>query len=100
MNKNNNLESNTGNDDTKTRNNGLLLPNHVYDCLKWLAIYFIPALTTFIGVVGIALTWEHTAVATTICGAAGGFLASCIGMSTHAYEQALNAEYQGNEEDE
>ena len=72
------------------------LSNKVYDFLKWLAIYFIPGLTTFIGVVGIAVNWQHTAVATTICGVLGGFVATCIGMSVKAYEEAKKEQYDGN----
>lgn len=73
------------------------LSNEVYDRLKWMAIYFIPALTTFVGVVGISLQWEHTAVATTIIGALGSFIASCIGMSVKAYEKAKQEQYEGAE---
>lgn len=72
------------------------LSNNVYDFLKWLAIYFIPGLTTFIGIVGIAVNWQYTAVATTVCGACGSFLATCIGMSVKAYEEAKKEQYDGN----
>lgn len=74
------------------------LSDSQYDTLKWLAIYFIPALTTFVGVVGIAINWEYTAIATTIIGALGSFIASCIGMSVKAYEQAKHDQYKGTEE--
>lgn len=74
------------------------LSDSQYDTLKWLAIYFIPALTTFVGVVGIAINWEYTAIATTIIGALGSFIASCIGMSVKAYEQAKHDQYEGTEE--
>lgn len=72
------------------------LKDETYDFLKWMAIYFIPSLTTFVGVVGIALNWQYTAVATTICGALGSFVASCIGMSVRAYEEAKKEQYDGN----
>lgn len=80
------------------RGSEMRLSDKQYDTLKWMAIYFIPALTTFVGVVGIALNWEHTAVATTIIGALGSFIASCIGMSVKAYEQAKKEQYEGGEE--
>ena len=69
-----------------------------YDTLKWLAIYFIPGLTTFVGVVGIALNWEYTAVATTIIGALGSFIATCIGMSVKEYEKAKKEQYEGGDQ--
>lgn len=81
------------------RGSEMLISNETYDRLKWLAIYFIPALTTFVGVVGIALDWQYTAIATTIIGAFGSFIASCIGMSVKAYEKAKQEQYEGKEEE-
>ena len=75
----------------------MLLSDKTYDFLKWLAIFFLPALGTFVGIVGVALKWEPTAVAETIIFAAGGFVASCIKMSTKAYEQAKREQYEGTE---
>lgn len=76
----------------------MLLSDKTYDTLKWLAIYVIPALATFVGVVGCALGWEYTAIAETCIGATGSLIASCIGMSVKAYEQAKKDEYEGGEE--
>ena len=60
------------------------------------AIYFIPSLATFVGVVGLALNWELTAVVTTIISATGAFIAGCIRMSVAEYEKAKKEEYEGN----
>lgn len=73
------------------------LSNKAYDVLKWFAIYFIPSLTTFVGVVGIAINWNYTAVATTIIGAFGALVAGCIGMSKTAYEAEKHDKYEGTE---
>lgn len=75
----------------------MLLSDRTYDALKWLAIYVIPALATFVGVVGCALGWEYTAIAETCIGATGSLIASCIGMSVRAYERAKKDEYEGGE---
>lgn len=75
------------------------LKDTTYDGLKWLAIYFIPSLATFCGVVGLALQWEHTAVTTTIISAFGAFIAGCIGMSVRAYEKEKAEKYEGAEDD-
>lgn len=75
------------------------ISDKAYETLKWIAIYFIPSLTTFIGVVGIALSWEHTAVCTTIVGAVGAFIAGCIGMSKVAYNKEVTEKYEGKEEE-
>ena len=72
------------------------ISDKTYDFLKWTAIYFSPSLCTFVGVVGLALQWEHTAVATTIIGATGAFIAGCIRMSVAEYEKAKQEEYEGN----
>lgn len=74
------------------------ISDSTYDILKWLAIYFIPGLTTFVGVVGIALNWQHTAIATTIIGALGSFIATCIGMSVKEYEKAKKEQYEGGDQ--
>ena len=73
------------------------LSDQTYDILKWLAIYFIPGLTTFVGVVGIAVNWEYTAIATTIIGALGSFIATCIGMSVAEYEESKKEHYEGGD---
>lgn len=72
------------------------LSDKTYDLIKWIAIYFIPSLATFVGVVGLALDWEPTAIATTIISAFGAFLAGCIKMSVAEYERAKSEEYEGN----
>ena len=74
------------------------LSDSQYDFLKWIAIYFIPSLATFVGVVGLAIDWQYTAVATTIISAFGAFLAGCIKMSIAEYEKAKKEEYEGNAE--
>ena len=72
------------------------LSDRTYDILKWFAIYFIPSLATFVGVIGLALNWEPTAVATTIISATGAFIAGCIRMSVAEYEKAKAEEYEGD----
>lgn len=67
-----------------------------YNFCKWLAIYFIPSLATFTGVVGLAIDWQYTAIATTIISAFGAFLAGCIQMSIAEYEKAKKEQYEGN----
>lgn len=74
------------------------LSDNVYNVLKHLVIYVIPALATFVGLVGVSVGWPQTAVAETIISGFGMFLASCIGMSVRAYEQAKKEEYDGRDE--
>lgn len=72
------------------------LSDSQYDFIKWLAIYFVPSFSAFVGVCGCALSWEYTAVATTIISAFGVFLAGCIQMSIAEYEKAKKEQYEGN----
>lgn len=71
------------------------ISDETYDILKWVAIYFIPSLATFVGVVELALNWEWTAIATTIISAFGAFIAGCIRMSVAEYEKAKKELYEG-----
>ena len=81
------------------QNKEMIIPDKIYDVLKWIAIYFIPSLATFVGVVGLALNWQQTAIAETIISAFGAFLAGCIGMSVKAYEKAKKEQYEGETEE-
>lgn len=74
------------------------ISDRTYDCLKWLAVYFIPSFSAFVGVVGLAVDWQYTAIATTIISAFGVFIAGCIGMSVAEYNKTKREEYEGVEE--
>ena len=76
----------------------MLLENETYDRLKFVAIYIIPSIATFVGVCGCSLQWEPTAIATTIISAFGACLAGCIGMSVREYERALKEQHEGVEQ--
>lgn len=78
----------------------MLLSNKVYDILKRIAIYVIPSIASFVGVVGVSLAWEYTAIATTIISATGALIAGCIGMSVKAYDEAVKNEHEGVKQDE
>lgn len=76
----------------------MLLSDKTYDILKHIAIYIIPSVATFVGIVGVSLGWEYTAICETIIGATGALIAGCIGMSVKAYEQAKKEQYEGGDE--
>lgn len=63
------------------------MSNKVYDKLKWIALVFIPALITFYGVIGNALSIPYTEVVLTIMGAFDVFLGSLLGISTVQYNK-------------
>lgn len=73
------------------------LKDSTYDFLKWFSINFTNGLVLLVGTIGVAIQWEHTAVATTIIGAVGSFVAICIGMSKKEYEKAVAEQVEGED---
>lgn len=66
------------------------LSNKQYDISKWIVQAFLPALVTFIGIVGKATNWEHTELAMTLVGAFMGFLGTTLGISSASYHKEEN----------
>lgn len=66
-----------------------MIPNKVYDYLKWIALICIPAVVTFLSVVlGVLETSPKTInIITTILGAIGTLIGTLIGVSTSAYNK-------------
>lgn len=56
-----------------------------YDILKWIAQIFLPAFTTFLGVVLKCLNVPHTDVILTILVAFDTFLGTVLGISSNRY---------------
>jgi uncharacterized membrane protein len=57
------------------------IPEKPYQLLKWGGLIAWPALTTFIGVVLIAIQFEGAAVVVTIMGGFGAFVGALLGVS-------------------
>lgn len=60
---------------------GYIIPNKVYDILKWVGLIILPALATFVQTVGTAVGFEYTDVAATVITAVGTFVGMVIGVS-------------------
>lgn len=63
------------------------MSNKIYDILKWIAIVFLPALTTFVGVILSSLSVENSEVILTIMTAFGTFLGTILGVSNYKYKK-------------
>ncbi len=61
-----------------------MLPDKVYDILKWVILIFVPALITFISGLGAILGFD-TSVITAIIALVATFIGYLIGVSTKAY---------------
>lgn len=62
------------------------MQNKTFDILKNVALIVIPALATFIGVVGKALVWQNTDITVIIVTAVGTFLGTVLGVSNRTYK--------------
>ncbi|WAW15304.1 phage holin [Peptostreptococcus equinus] len=61
------------------------LKNETYDILKWIAQIFLPALTIFVGAVGVAVGFKQTDLIVIIMTAFDTFLGTILGISTKNY---------------
>lgn len=66
-----------------------MIPNKVYDYLKWIALICIPAVVTFLSVVlgVLEISPKTINIITTILGAIGTLIGTLIGVSTSAYNK-------------
>ena len=64
----------------------MYIQNKTFDVLKNIALIVIPALATFIGVVGKALEWQNTDITVIIVTAVGTFLGTVLGVSNRTYK--------------
>ena len=63
------------------------MSNKIYDILKWIAIVFLPALTTFVGVVLTSLDIGNSEVVLTIMTGFATFLGAILGVSNINYKK-------------
>ena len=64
----------------------MILPDKVYDILKWLLITFTPALIVLISTLGVIYNFDTEVITLTI-GAIATFLATLIGISNINYNK-------------
>lgn len=64
----------------------MILPDKVYDILKWILIVFTPALITLISTLGVIYEF-NTEIITLTIGAIATFIASLIGISNVNYKK-------------
>lgn len=60
---------------------GYLLPDKVYQTLKWAALVLLPALAVFTNTVGPVVGLPHVDAIVTTLNALGLLIAACIGVS-------------------
>ncbi|EME8214473.1 phage holin [Enterococcus hirae] len=71
--------------------------NKTFEVLKWFALVVIPAIATFVGLVGKALNWQYTDICVVIITGFGTFLGSVLGVSNRTYKMfSAESEEGGN----
>lgn len=66
------------------------MSNKVYDVLKWVALVFLPALTTLVGVILNTFNIECTDIVLTIMTALTTFMGAVLGISNINYKKKEN----------
>lgn len=66
------------------------MSNKTYDLLKWIALVFLPAFTTFYGVVGTTFAIPYTQEVLTILVAFDTFLGTLLGVNSAKYKSKNN----------
>lgn len=64
----------------------MILPDKVYDILKWLLLTFTPALIVLISTLGVIYNFDTEVITLTI-GAIATFIGALIGISNHNYNK-------------
>lgn len=68
----------------------MVLPNKVYEILRWVVIVVIPAAITLYGVIGNTCHIPYTDVVLTIAGAVDVFLGTIFGISKLTYDKKIS----------
>lgn len=63
------------------------MSNKIYDVLKWIAIVFLPALITFVGVILTSLNVSNSEIILTIMTGFATFLGTILGVSNIKYQK-------------
>ena len=69
----------------------MMLPNKVYDVLKWIALIVLPALGTLYATLGAAWGFPYIEPIKTTCLALGVFLGTILGVSTSTYNKSKSS---------
>lgn len=65
----------------------MILKNKTYDIIKWLVLAALPALSAFIGTIGVAYGWGQTELVVITINAATVLLGGLAGFSGLKYNQ-------------
>ena len=72
-----------------------MLPDKIYDALKWVCLILMPAAGTLIATLGGIWHWAYVQEVVATLVAVDTFLGVVLGISTHQYNKTLNEEKEG-----
>lgn len=64
-----------------------MIPDKLYNWLKWICLIGLPAISGLIGTIGMALGWANTETAVIIINAVAACIGTMIGVSTYKYNK-------------
>lgn len=67
-----------------------IIPDKVYDILKWVGLVALPAVATFVGTVGTAVEWAPTTVVVTVITAGGTLVGALLGVSQATAKEGVD----------
>lgn len=69
----------------------MIIPNKIYNVLKWVLIIFVPALITFLTTIFALYGIPHIEIVVGTISAVATFLGALIGVSTKAYNKQFDS---------
>ena len=79
----------TDNTDIKNELN-YLIPDKVYDIVKWVALIVLPALAVLVQTIGGSANWSGTSTTVTVITALGVFIGAILGVDSAQAHKASN----------
>ena len=68
----------------------MIFKNKTYDIIKWAVLVALPALSAFVGTIGVAYSWETTELIVITLNAFAVLLGTATGVSANKYKQEEN----------
>lgn len=68
----------------------MIIPDKIYNVLKWVLIIFVPALITFLTTIFALYHIPNLEIVVGTIGAVATFIGACVGISTKAYNNKKN----------
>lgn len=72
----------------------MIFKNKTYDIIKWIVLAALPAISAFVGTIGVAYGWTQTELIVITINAVTVLLGGLTGFSGHKYNQKEEDNYE------